>query len=90
MGLRAHPRSRKRLLFSNYSPGEPPSPLVIPTGAKHSGGTCGLPIPWISAAGRHCPPLCYLDRSAAQWRDLCVDALPWESFRQSRLQRGVQ
>jgi hypothetical protein len=33
-------------------PEEPPSPLVIPTGAKRSGGTCGLLIPWLSAAGR--------------------------------------
>src|SRR5271167_4892391 len=23
-------------------------------------------------------PLCHLDRSAAQWRDLCVDALSWK------------
>ena len=28
---------------------------------------------------RH-PPLCHLDRSEAQWRDLCVDALSWECF----------
>jgi len=26
------------------------------------------------------PPLCHLDRSAAQWRDLCVDAPSWECF----------
>jgi hypothetical protein len=23
-------------------------------------------------------PLCHLDRSAAKWRDLCVDALSWK------------
>jgi hypothetical protein len=28
---------------------------------------------------RH-PNLCHLDRSAAQWRDLCVDALSWKCF----------
>jgi hypothetical protein len=28
----------------------------------------------------HRPPLSHLDRSAAQWRDLCVDALPWKCF----------
>src|SRR5580658_1423026 len=26
------------------------------------------------------PSLCHLDRSAAQWRDLCVDALTWKCF----------
>jgi hypothetical protein len=25
-------------------------------------------------------PLCHLDRSEAQWRDLCVDALSWKYF----------
>jgi hypothetical protein len=30
------------------------------------------------------PPLCHLDRSAAQWRDLCVDALSWECFSTER------
>ena len=29
-------------------------------------------------AWKHRPPLCHLDRSAAKWRDLCVDALSWE------------
>jgi hypothetical protein len=28
---------------------------------------------------RH-PSLCHLDRSEAQWRDLCVDAPSWECF----------
>ena len=32
-------------------------------------------LPW-----KHRPPLCHLDRSAAKWRDLCVDALSWECF----------
>jgi hypothetical protein len=27
------------------------------------------------------PPLCHLDRSVAEWRDLCVDASSWECFR---------
>jgi hypothetical protein len=26
------------------------------------------------------PPPCHLDRSAAQWRDLCVDAPSWKCF----------
>ena len=26
------------------------------------------------------PPLCHLDRSAAQWRDVCVDALSWKGY----------
>ena len=26
------------------------------------------------------PPFCHLDRSAAKWRDLCVDALSWKCF----------
>jgi hypothetical protein len=26
------------------------------------------------------PHPCHLDRSAAQWRDLCVDALSWKCF----------
>ena len=30
------------------------------------------------------PPLCHLDRSAAKWRDLCVDALSWECFSRAR------
>ena len=29
--------------------------------------------PW-----KRSPPLCHLDRSAAQWRDLCVDAMTWK------------
>jgi hypothetical protein len=29
---------------------------------------------------RSAPILCHLDRSAAQWRDLCADALSWECF----------
>jgi hypothetical protein len=28
--------------------------------------------------------LCHLDRSAAKWRDLCVDAPPWECFSTER------
>jgi len=32
-------------------------------------------FPW----KRH-PPLCHLDRSEAQWRDLCVDAPSWKCF----------
>jgi hypothetical protein len=28
--------------------------------------------------------LCHLDRSAAKWRDLCVDALSWECFSTER------
>ena len=32
------------------------------------------------SAWKHRPPLCHLDRSAAQWRDLCVDAPSWECF----------
>jgi hypothetical protein len=35
--------------------------------------------PW-----KHHPSLCHLDRSAAQWRDLCVDALSWKCFRPDR------
>jgi hypothetical protein len=27
---------------------------------------------------KHCPPLCHLDRSAAQWRDLCVETPFWK------------
>jgi hypothetical protein len=30
------------------------------------------------------PPLCHRDRSAAQWRDLCVDALSWKCFSAER------
>jgi hypothetical protein len=29
---------------------------------------------------KHRPTLCHLDRSEAQWRDLCVDTLSWECF----------
>ena len=29
---------------------------------------------------KHRPPLCHLDRSVAQWRDLCGDAPPWKCF----------
>jgi hypothetical protein len=29
---------------------------------------------------KRCPPLCHLDRSAAERRDLCVDALSWKCF----------
>jgi hypothetical protein len=29
---------------------------------------------------KHRPPLCHLDRSEAQWRDLCVDTLSWKCF----------
>jgi hypothetical protein len=32
---------------------------------------------------RH-PSLCHLDRSEAQWRDLCVDAPSWEWFSTGR------
>jgi hypothetical protein len=30
------------------------------------------------------PHLCHLDRSAAQWRDLCVDAPSWKCFSTER------
>ena len=33
-----------------------------------------------AAEGNNGPTLCHLDRSEAQWRDLCVDALSWECF----------
>jgi hypothetical protein len=33
---------------------------------------------------KHGPPLCHLDRSAAERRDLCVDALSWECFSTER------
>jgi hypothetical protein len=33
---------------------------------------------------KHRPSLCHLDRSAAEWRDLCVDALPLEVFFRQR------
>jgi hypothetical protein len=33
---------------------------------------------------KHRPSLCHLDRSAAQWRDLCVDALSWKCFSTER------
>ncbi len=29
------------------------------------------------------PPLCHLDWSAAQWRDLCVDALSWKGKKEA-------
>ena len=29
-------------------------------------------------------PLCHLDRSEAEWRDLCVDAPAWECFSAAR------
>ena len=29
---------------------------------------------------KHRPSLCHLDRSEAQWRDLCVDTLSWKCF----------
>jgi len=54
--------ARKRLLFSNYSPEEPPFPLVIPTGAKRSGETCGF-----AALSSECFST---ERSAAE-RSLC-------------------
>jgi hypothetical protein len=43
-------------------------------GDENRSRSCNRP-PW----KRH-PPLCHLDRSAAQWRDLCVDALSWKCF----------
>jgi hypothetical protein len=43
-------------------------PFFIPTGARRSGGTCGFPP--LTAPGHDRPPLCHLDRSEAQWRDL--------------------
>src|SRR5882724_10709097 len=33
---------------------------------------------------KRCPPLCHLDRSAAQRRDLCVDASSWKCFSTER------
>jgi hypothetical protein len=33
---------------------------------------------------KHHPSLCHLDRSEAQWRDLCVDALTWKCFSTQR------
>jgi hypothetical protein len=38
---------------------------------------------------QHRPPLCHLDRSAAQWRDLCVNALSWKYFSTER-SRGLK
>jgi hypothetical protein len=32
-------------------------------------------LPW-----KRCPHLCHLDRSEAEWRDLCVDAPSWKCF----------
>jgi hypothetical protein len=37
------------------------------------------------SAWKHRPPPCHLDRSAAQWRDLCVDDLSWKRLTFSRV-----
>src|ERR1700684_617498 len=44
-------------------------PFVISTGAKRSGEICGSSSQ-TSAPCHNDPPLCHLDRSEAQWRDL--------------------
>jgi len=36
---------------------------------------CEATLPW-----KRRPHLCHLDRSEAQWRDLCVDAPSWGCF----------
>jgi hypothetical protein len=67
-----------------------PNKLVISTG-----GVMGLrptqgdekrllseaTLPW-----KHRPHLCHLDRSEAQWRDLCVDAPSWKCFSTERIE----
>jgi hypothetical protein len=42
MGLRPTQGDEKQLLSSNDSPWKRALPLVIPTGVKRSGGTCGF------------------------------------------------
>jgi hypothetical protein len=44
-----------------------------------SGFHSATTLPW-----KRRSPLCHLDRSAAQWRDLCVDAFSWKCFEQER------
>ncbi len=44
MGLWPTQADENQLLFSNDSPGSTALPLVIPTGAQRSGGTCGSAV----------------------------------------------
>jgi hypothetical protein len=39
-----------------------------------------FPIPKTFAPVHNDPSLCHLDRSEAQWRDLCVDTFSWKCF----------
>jgi hypothetical protein len=62
-------------------PGSATLPIVISTGAQRSGEICGPAVlswnvrsSYSSPRKRHLS-LCHLDRSVAQRRDLCVDAL---------------
>src|SRR5580698_4105941 len=57
--------SHKRIFTGSTAPS-----FVIPTGAKRSGGICGLFQPQTNLHWEHCPQLCHPDRSGAKWRDL--------------------
>ena len=76
-------------------------PFVISTGAQRSGEICGVSGPFLGNVStevmekrvlfssyrcwKRRPPLCHLDRSAAQWRDLRFNGPFLEMF----FDRGV-
>jgi hypothetical protein len=71
--LGTHSKSRGSADFRQRSHG------LGPTKGDENTFCSATTLPW-----KHRPPLCHLDRSAAKWRDLCVDALSWECFSTER------
>ena len=57
------------------------SEALKPSKVMKSAFCSATTLPW-----KHRPPLCHLDRSEAQWRDLRFAVLSWGCFRQSAAQ----
>src|SRR5277367_3980076 len=87
----------KQFPFPRTKPRNAALPVVISTAAQRSGETSVLTPPLGNVfrrseavslsphqAPKRCPPRCHLDRSAAERRDLCVDASPWKCFSTER------
>src|ERR1700679_3941054 len=72
-------------------PGSTALPFVISTGAVVGHRPTQGDEKWVLFGNhtqwKHRPPVCHLDRSAAEWRDLCLNAFSWKcfSYRRSRL-----
>jgi hypothetical protein len=87
MGLRPTQGDEKRLLSEATLRGSAALTFVIsPAPACRGAEAERLQFrgPFLETGNLVPPQNCHLDRSAAQWRDLCVDAPSWKCFRPER------